>query len=114
MISPFGIRGRSATARSGAVNDIVMDQRGTVEEFDDRSKANRAAVFAACVARSKKQERRTQALPTAAKQISSDFRDGRKRRVALPRELLFDKNEVVADQIKNFFGRQQRDGVSPA
>jgi len=32
----------------------------------------------------------------------------------LPRKLLFDQNEVVADQIKYLFDRQQRDGMSPA
>jgi len=30
----------------------------------------------------------------------------------LPREFLLDKSEIVADQIKNLFDRQQRDGVS--
>jgi hypothetical protein len=34
--------------------------------------------------------------------------------VALPRELLFDQDEVVANEIKNLFGREQRDGLSPA
>jgi hypothetical protein len=32
----------------------------------------------------------------------------------LPREFLFDQDEIVADEIKNFFGREQRDGLSPA
>jgi len=32
----------------------------------------------------------------------------------LPRELFLDQNQVVADEIKNLFSREQRDGVSPA
>jgi hypothetical protein len=31
----------------------------------------------------------------------------------LPHEFLLDKNEIVPDQIKNLFDRQQRDGVTP-
>jgi hypothetical protein len=32
----------------------------------------------------------------------------------LPRELFFDQDEIVADEIKNLFCREQRDGLSPA
>jgi hypothetical protein len=31
----------------------------------------------------------------------------------LPRKFLFDQSEVVTDQIKNLFHRQQSDSVSP-
>jgi hypothetical protein len=31
----------------------------------------------------------------------------------LPREFFLDQGEIVPDQIKNLFDRQQRDGVSP-
>jgi hypothetical protein len=31
----------------------------------------------------------------------------------LPCELFLDQNEVVADEIKNLFSREQRDGKSP-
>jgi hypothetical protein len=91
-----------------------MDQRGAVEKLDDRCEADSAAIFAACVAGGKKQKRWPQSFPSAAQQIRGDFRDRRKSSVALPRKLLFDQNEVVADQIKYLFDRQQRDGVSPA
>jgi hypothetical protein len=114
MIAPLGICRGTATARASAVNDIVMNQRGTVEKFDNSSESNRAAVFAARVTRRKKQEGGTQPLPTPTEQVRGDFRDSRKRRITLPREFLLDLNEVVADQIKYLFDRQQRDGVSPA
>jgi hypothetical protein len=91
-----------------------MNQRGTVEKFDDSSESNRAAVFAACVARGKQQKSWPQPLPTPTEQVRGDFRDSGKRRVALPRELFLDQNEVVTDQIKYLFDRQQCDGVSPA
>jgi hypothetical protein len=91
-----------------------MDQRGAVEKLDDRCEANRAAVFAACVASGKKQKRWPQPLPSSSEQVRSDFRDSRKSSVALTRKFLFDQNEVIADQIKYLFDRQQRDGMSPA
>ena len=90
-----------------------MNQRGTVEKFDNSSESNRAAVFAARVTGRKKQEGGTQPLPSTAQQISGNFRYGRERRVTLPREFLLDLNEVVADQIKYLFDRQQRASVSP-
>jgi hypothetical protein len=114
MIAPSGIGGRAATARVGAVDYVVVDQRGTVQQFDDGREANGAAVFAARVTRGKEQKRGAQALPSAAEQIRSDFRDSGKGCVALPRELFLDQNEIVADEIKNLFCREQRDGLSPA
>jgi hypothetical protein len=90
-----------------------MDQRRAVQKFDDRGKANSAAIFAARIACGKKQERGTQALPSPAQQIRGDFGDGRKGGIALPRELFFDQDEIVANEIKNLFSREQRDGKSP-
>jgi len=90
-----------------------VNQRGAVQEFYDRSQADRTTIGAACVARREKQERGAQALPAASEQVRRDFRNRRKSSVALPRELFLDQNEIVADQIKNLFDRQQRDGISP-
>jgi len=91
-----------------------VDQRRAVQKFDDRGHADRAAIFAARVACGKKQKRRTHALASATQQIRGDFRDRRKRGIALPRKLFFDQDKIVADEIKNLFGRQKRYGVSPA
>jgi hypothetical protein len=85
-----------------------------VQKLNNGGEADGAAIFAARVACGKKQERRTHALPSPAQQIRGDFRDRREGGIALPRELLFDQNEIVADEIKNLFSREQRDGLSPA
>jgi len=84
-----------------------------MQEFYHGGQTNGAAIGAACVARGEKQERRPQPLSAAAEQIGSNFRNRRKSSFALPREFLLDQSEIVADQIKNLFDRQQRDGVSP-
>jgi hypothetical protein len=84
-----------------------------VQEFYDGSQTDRAAIGASGMARREKQERGAQALSATAEQVRRNFRNGRKSSFALPRELFLDQNEIVADQIKNLFDRQQRDGVSP-
>src|SRR6202171_5181444 len=84
-----------------------------MQKFHDGGEADGAAILAARIACGKEQERGTHALPSPAQQIRSDFRDGRKGGIALSRELFLDQNEVVADEIKNLFSREQRDGKSP-
>src|SRR6266481_9318502 len=113
MIAPFGIGGRAAAACVGAVDHVIVNQRCAMQKLDHSSEADRAAILATCITTGKKQERGTHALPSAAKQIRSDFRNGRKTGVALPREFFFNQQKVVADEIKNLFSREQRDGKSP-
>jgi len=90
-----------------------VDQRGAVQEFYDGSQTDGAAISASGMARGEKQERGPQPLSATAEQVRSDFRNRRKGSFALPREFFLDQREIVADQIKNLFDRQQRDGVSP-
>jgi len=90
-----------------------VNQRGAVQEFYDGGQTDRAAIGASGMARGEKQERGPQPLSATAEQVRSDFRNRRKSSFALPREFFLDKREIVADQIKNLFDRQQRDGVSP-
>ena len=76
MISPAGICGRTAAARVCAVDHIVVDQRGAVEQFDDRGEFDRAApayLVARCVAVAQQQEGRPEALPAPAEQVACDF-----------------------------------------
>ena len=86
-----------------------------MQKFDDSGEANGAAIlaFSARIAGGEKQQRRTQPLAASAKQVSGDLGNRWKCRLALPRKFLFDKNQVFPDQIKNLFGRQQSDGMSP-
>src|SRR5580693_2682076 len=113
MIAPSRIGGRAAATRVRAVDDVVVDKSRAVEKFDDRGEPNGAAIRAACMASGEKQESGAQTLPAAAQEIGGDFGDRRKGGFALPREFLLDQHEVVADQIKNLFDRQQGDCASP-
>jgi len=84
-----------------------------MQKLDHSSEADRAAILAACVTRGKKQESGTHALPSAAEQVLGDFGNRRKGGIALAREFFFNQQKVVADEIKNLFSREQRDGKSP-
>ena len=42
MIAPAGIGRRTAAAGVGAVDDVVVNQRGAVKQFDDRGETNGA------------------------------------------------------------------------
>ena len=112
MIAPAGICGRAATASVGAVNHVVVDERGTVQKFDYSGEANCSGTIFSCVGVGEQEQRRTQALAASTEQIAGDFADRLIGGGALAREFLFDENEVVANQIENFFNRQKRDGTS--
>src|SRR5205807_9982409 len=107
------IGGGAPTAGVRAVDDIIVDQRCAVQKLNNCGETDGAVIFAARVACGKKQESGTHALPASAQQIRSDFGNRRKSGFALPRKLFFDQEEVVANEIKNLFSREQRDGKSP-
>jgi hypothetical protein len=113
MIAPAGVGGGAAAAGVGAVDDVVVDERGAVEKFNDGSKTDGAGSVATGVSVAEKEQRRTQAFAATTKKIAGDFADGLVGRGALAREFLFDEDQIVANQIKNFFNRQKRDGTSP-
>src|SRR5229473_1970143 len=115
MIAPTRICRRPPAPGVGAVDHIVMNQRGAVQQLDHGAQANRAlAVASARVARGKQQERRAQTFAAAAQEIAGDFGNRLERSGSLPRQLLLHQNKVVPDEVKNFPGRQQCDDFLPA
>jgi hypothetical protein len=90
-----------------------VDQSGAMQKLDDGGETDGAAIFATGIICGKEQERGAHALPSPTEQICCDFGDGRERGTTLARELLFDENKIVADEIKDFLGGQKRDGASP-
>jgi hypothetical protein len=84
-----------------------------MKKFDDGGEADRSwAIFTGVRVREQKQ-RRAQAFAAAAKKIAGDFADRLIRGSALARKLLLDENQIVTNQIENFFNCQKRDGTSP-
>jgi hypothetical protein len=84
-----------------------------MQEFHDGRETNSAAIHAACMARGEEQQRRPEPFSATAEQVGGNLRNRRKGGFTLAREFFLDKSEIVADQIKNLFDRQQGDGVSP-
>jgi hypothetical protein len=76
MIAPAGVGGGTAAASVGAVNHIVVDESGTVEEFDDGSETNGATRIggaAAGITVAEKEQRGTEAFAAATEKITGDF-----------------------------------------
>jgi hypothetical protein len=113
MIAPAGICGRAAAASVSAVYNVVVDEGGAVQEFDYGGETNCAGTIFSSVGVGEQQQRGAQALAASTEKIAGDFAYRLVGGGALARELLFYENEVVANQIKNLFNRQKRDGTSP-
>src|ERR1700745_1877385 len=113
MIAPAGICRGAAAASVGAVDNIIVDERGAVEKFDYGGEAKWPGAIFSRISVSEQEQRGTQAFAASAEEVAGDFADRLIGRGTLARELLFDEDQVVANQIENFFNRQKRDGTSP-
>jgi hypothetical protein len=114
MISPARIGGGAPPAGIGAIDYVIVNQRGAVEKLDDGRQANGAgAALSCCVSVAQEQEGGPEAFPSAAKKIRGDLGNWLEGNGALAGEFLFDENEVVANEIKNLLSREQRDGLPP-
>ena len=83
-----------------------------MEEFNDGGKVNGALAICTRVAVGKQEQRRAEALSSPAQQIAGDFADRLERGSTLAGKLLFDQNQVVADEVEDFLDGQKRDGRS--
>jgi hypothetical protein len=107
VISPSRVGGGTPAARVGAINDIVVNQRRGVNQLDDRAQTYGALSAIARVARGEKKEGRAQALSATTQKIAGDFGDRLVGRFILQPDFLFDLEEVVADQVKQFLCGQK-------
>jgi hypothetical protein len=113
MIPPTRIRGRPPTPRVRAVDHIVVDQRCAVQQLHDRSQPNRSRTPPPSRRIAKQQQRRTQPLPSAAKQITRNLGNRLEGASALSREFFLNQNQILSHEIKNLFGSKQRDSLPP-
>src|SRR5882724_5018823 len=113
MISPARICRRPPAPRVRAVNHVVVNQRGAVQQFDNCRKSDCSFSAPSRITICQQQQCGAHALSPAAQQISRNFRHRLKRRRALPRKLLLHQQQVFAYQLKNLFCRQKGDLFSP-
>jgi hypothetical protein len=74
-----------------------MNERGAVDQLDDGAQTDRASSAVSRISSRKQQQRRAQALATAAEQVARDFLDGLNGRAVLERKLLLDLDQVIAN-----------------
>ena len=113
MIAPSRIRRRTAAARVGAVDHVIVNQSRAVKEFDDCGEFDRAGAAVPGVTRGEQQQRGAKALSSSAKEIAGDFGDRLESSRGLSRQFFFHKDEIVSDEIENLPGCEQRDGFPP-
>jgi hypothetical protein len=113
MIAPPRICRGASAAGIGAVDDVVVNQRGAVEKLDDGRESDGTVTGTAGVSRGEKKQCRAQAFSAAAEEVAGNFRHRLKSGRALSGQFLFDEDEIISDEIENFPGCEQRDGRPP-
>ena len=91
VISPASIGAGAAAAGIGAVNHVIVDQRGAVDHFDHGAETNGAFAAISGRASGQEQQRGTQAFAAAFAKIAGNFADGLDGRAILRRDFLFDE-----------------------
>ena len=82
-----------------------------MKKFDHGGKADGSGTVRTGVGVGQQQKCGAKALAASTEKIAGDFADGLISAGALTRQFLFDKDEVVANQIENFLDCQKRDGT---
>ncbi len=114
MIAPARIGGGPSAAGVSAVDHIVVNQGGAVQQLNDgRQSYGTIASLAGRISVAQEQQRRAKPFSAAAEQIAGDLRNGFECSAALPRKFLLDLRQVVPNQIKNLLCGKQRDGCPP-
>ena len=97
----------------GVVDDVVVDQRRRVDEFDDGRIGDCAFALIPAEARRHQQHSGPDALATALLDVLADLGDERDLRLQVTAELPLDPHEVVADRLEQTeqIGRRAVDGA---
>jgi hypothetical protein len=87
----------AAAPHVGIVDDVVVDQRGGVDELYHRGVQDRAGAGVAAQPRAHQQHRRAHALAAALEQVVANLGNDVDLRLDLAGKLAFDRFEIVAD-----------------
>jgi hypothetical protein len=110
VIAPAGVGRGAATARVGAIDNVVMDERGAVNHFDDSAERNGGGALISAGASSKQKKRRTEAFAATFAEIAANFGDRLDGFAGLGGEFAFDEGKIVANEVKHFANGQDGDG----
>ena len=110
-VAPLGVGGRAAAADLGLVNDVVMHQRGGMDDLHHRTQLDGAAPRVAKQLSGEQQQRRTNALAAAGAQILANIGDGAHRRHRVSPELALNGGQIFAQQLEDLFARYGGSGA---
>src|SRR5262249_25367239 len=102
------VHGEAPAAQLGIVDDVVVDERGSVNELDDGRVEHGAIARVTGEARGEEQHRRAHALAAARLNVASDPRNDLHLRLDVTDELLIHEFEIVSNRLENL---RQRGGV---
>ena len=106
FVAPGGVGRGAAAAGVGAVDDVVVDQRGGVHHLDHRAEADGALARVAEQMRGQQQQRRPDALAAALAQVFGDLSDGADAGGSVAAQLLLHRDEVLPQQLKDLSRRR--------
>ena len=99
-ISPLGIRGGLVAAEFRPVHDVIVNERGDVDELEDHSQIDMAGSdFSGCAGR-KESESRAKAFSPSPANIRHIALDGRIKQLGLSADTFLDGVEVGVDELK--------------
>ena len=101
-ISPFGIRRGVVASEFRPVHDVIVDERGDVDELENHSQIDMArGDFSRCASR-KEGEGRAKAFSPSPANIRHIALDGRIKQLGLSADAFLDGVEVGVDELKCF------------
>ncbi len=95
------MHGQPAAPQVGAVDDVVVDERGRMDELDHRGVEDRAISRVARQARRHQQDGRTDPLAAALLDVAPHFGDQRDARLDVADELTLDGLEILSNGLED-------------
>src|SRR5688500_7843443 len=101
VVAPARMGGQPAAAHVGAVDDVVVYQRGGVNELHDRRIEHGAVASVSAQSRSHQQHRGAHALAAAFLYVPAHLGDQRDARLDVLYKLLLDGFEILTDRLED-------------
>jgi hypothetical protein len=109
-VAELGIGGVLPAPQARLVHHVVVEERGRMDEFDDRGQLVLRGAFGAAGIRGQQEERGAQALPAALDDVVGDRADEDDVGSELPADDVVDAGEILRDRIANRLERSGRSG----
>ncbi len=108
VATPSRVRAQAAPPGLGPVDDVVVHERGGVDELDDRSVQHTPVTGIAAQARGQEQDGRPYALAPAHLDVLAHLRDQLDARLEVAGELVLHPRQLVTNRLEDL--REVRDG----